>query len=192
MAKSAGAAVLNGTMQRLDQIAQLVRGSRNPFTTLDRVLHTLTDALGARGGAIILADASPKRQQEWACGDDQRQIIQMGRELVDGVEAHGEATARHTMLPGAGAGRASEGMVLSTPLTGVQQAVGVMVFFCPRQPAVPLETALACLNVAGTVLGCHLQTASLQERLKAHDTASDATALSASYNRIRSSVKARA
>ena len=93
-----------------------------------------------------------------------------------------EATARHTMLPGAGAGRASEGMVLSTPLTGVQQAVGVMVFFCPRQPSVPLETALACLNVAGTVLGCHLQTASLQERLKAHDTASAAAALSASYN----------
>ena len=182
MAKSAGAAVSNGPMQRLEQTAQLVRTSRNPFTTLDRVLHTLTDALGARGGAIILADASPKRQQEWACGDDQRQIIQMGRELVDGVEAHGEATARHTMLPGAGAGRASEGMVLSTPLTGVQQAVGVMVFFCPRQPSVPLETALACLNVAGTVLGCHLQTASLQERLKAHDTASDAAALSASYN----------
>ena len=169
-------------MQRLDQIAQLVRSSRNPFTVLDRVLPALTDALGARGGAIILADASPKRQQEWACGDDQRQIIQMGRELVDGIEAHGEATARHTVLPGAGAGRASEGMVLSTPLTGVQQAVGVMVFFCSRQPAVPLETALACLNVAGTVLGCHLQTASLQERLKAHDTASDAAALSASYN----------
>ena len=180
MAKSAGAAVSNGPMQRLEQIAQLVSTSRNPFTTLDRVLHTLTDALGARGGAIILADASPKRQQEWACGDDQRQIIQMGRELVDGVEAHGEATARHAMLPGAG--RASEGMVLSMPLTGVQQAVGVMVFFCPRQPAVPLETALACLNVAGTVLGCHLQTAGLQERLKAHDTASDAAALSASYN----------
>ena len=182
MAKSAGAAVSNGPMQRLEQIAQLVSTSRNPFTTLDRVLHTLTDALGARGGAIILADASPKRQQEWACGDDQRQIIQMGRELVDGVEAHGEATARHAMLPGAGAGRASEGMVLSTPLTGVQQAVGVMVFFCPKQPAVPLETALACLNVVGTVLGCHLQTAGLQERLKAHDTASDAAALSASYN----------
>ena len=65
MAKSAGAAGSNGPMRRLEQIAQLVRTSRNPFTTLDRVLHTLTDALGARGGAIILADASPKRQQEW-------------------------------------------------------------------------------------------------------------------------------
>ena len=183
MAKSAGAAVSNGPMQRLEQIAQLVRTSRNPFATLDRVLHTLTDTLGARGGAIILADASPKRQQEWACGDDQGQIIQMGRELVDGIEAHGEATARHTVLPGAGAGRASEGMVLSTPLTGVQQAVGVMVFFCPRQPAVPLETALTCLNVGGTVLGCHLQTAGLQERLKAQpETAGDPAARSASYN----------
>ena len=138
MAKSAGAAVSNGPMQRLEQIAQLVRTSRNPFTALDRALHTLTDVLGARGGAIILADASAKRQQEWACGDDQKRIIQMGRELVDGIEAHGEATARHTVLPGAGPGRASEGMVLSTPLTGVQQAVGVMVFLCPRQPAVPL------------------------------------------------------
>jgi len=170
-------------MQRLEQIAQLVRTSRNPFTTLDRVLHTLIDVLGARGGAIILADASPKRQQEWACGDDQRQIIQMGRELVDGIEAHGEATARHTVLPGTGPGRASEGMVLSTPLTGVQQAVGVMVFFCPSQPAVPLETALTCLNVGGTVLGCHLQTASLQERLKAQpENAGSLAALSASHN----------
>ena len=184
MAKSAGSALPNGPMQRLEQIAQLVRSSRNPFTTLDRALHTLTDALGARGGAIVLADAAPKRQQEWACGDDRRQIVQMGRELVDGVEAHGEATARHTVLPGAGPGRASEGMVLSTPLTGVQQAVGVMVFFCPKQPAVPLEAALTCLNVVGTVLGCHLQTASLQERLKTYpETTSDAAAaLSASYN----------
>ena len=184
MAKSAGAATLNGTMQQLEQIAHLVRSSRNPFTTLDRALHTLTDALGARGGAIVLADASPKRQQEWACGDDQRQIVQMGRELVDGVEAHGEATARHTVLPGAGLGRTSEGVVLSTPLTGVQQAIGVMVFFCLKQPAVPLETALTCLNVVGTVLGCHLQTANLQERLKAQpDTTGDTAAgLSASYN----------
>ena len=155
------------------QIAQLVSTSRNPFTTLDRVLHTLP----TRWARAAAPSSWPTPA---ACGDDQRQIIQMGRELVDGVEAHGEATARHTMLPGAG--RASEGMVLSMPLTGVQQAVGVMVFFCPRQPAVPLETALACLNVAGTVLGCHLQTAGLQERLKAHDTASDAAALSASYN----------
>ena len=182
MAKSAGA-TLNGTMQQLEQITHLVRGSRNPSATLDRALHTLTDVLGARGGAIVLADASPKRQQEWASGEDQRQIVQMGRELVDGVEAHGEATARHTVLPGAGLGRTSEGVVLSTPLTGVQQAVGVMVFFCPKQPAVPLETALACLNVVGTVLGCHLQTVNLQERLKTHETASDAAAgLAASYN----------
>jgi transcriptional regulator with GAF, ATPase, and Fis domain len=171
-------------MQRLEQIAHLVRSSRNAFTTLDRALHTLTEVLGARGGAIVLSDASPKRQQEWACGDDQRQIIQMGRELVDGVEAHGEATARHTVLPGSRPGRTSEGMVLSTPLTGVQQAIGVMVFFCLKQPPVPLGTVLTCLNVVGTVLGCHLQTASLQERLKAQpDATSDAAAgLSASYN----------
>lgn len=183
MAKSAGAVLLSESMQRLEQIAHLVRNSRNPFTALDRALHTLTDVLGARGGAIILADALPKRQQEWACGEDQSQIIQMGRELVDGVEAHGEATARHTVLSGAGPRRTSEGMVLSTPLTGVQQAIGVMVFFCPKQPAVPLEAALTCLNVVGTVLGCHLQTANLQERLKARDAASNATAgLSASYN----------
>ena len=184
MAKSAGAATLNGTMQQLEQITHLVRSSRNSFAALDRALHTLTDALGARGGAIVLADASPKRQQEWACGDDQKQIVQMGRELVDGIEAHGEATARHTVLPGAGLGRTSEGVVLSTPLTGVQQAVGVMVFFCLKQPAVPLETALTCLNVVGTVLGCHLQTANLQERLKAQpDTTGDTAAgLSASYN----------
>ena len=184
MAKSAGSAVSTDPMHRLEYIAQLVRNSRNASATLERVLHTLTEVLGARGGAIVLADGLSKRQHEWASGDDRRQVIQMGRELVDGVEAHGEATARHTALPGAAPNRASEGMVLSTPLTGVQEAVGVMVFLCLRQPALQLETALTCLNVAGNVLGCLLQTANLQERLKAQpDTANDPTAqLSAGYN----------
>ena len=171
-------------MHRLEHIAQLVRASRNPSATLDRVLPTLTEALGARGGAIVLTDVFSKRQHEWATGDDQRPIIQMGRELVDGIEAHGEATARHTALPGAAPDKGSPGVVLSTPLTGVQEAVGVMVFFCPGQPALQLETALSCLNVAGNVLGCFLQTANLHERLKAlTDAANDPSArLSAGYN----------
>ena len=184
MAKSTGSAVSTDPMHQLEHIVQLVRTSRNPSATLERVLRTLTEVVGARGGAVVLADISSRRQHEWASGDDQRQIIQMGRELVDGVEAHGEATARHTALPGAAPDRASEGVVLSTPLTGVQEAVGVMVFFCLRQPALQLETALACLNVAGNILGCLLQTANLQERLKAQpDTANDPDAqLSAGYD----------
>ena len=184
MAKSTGSAVSTEAMHRLEHIAQLVRTSRNPSATLERVLHALTEALGARGGAIVLAEAFSKRQHEWASGDDRRQAIQMGRELLDGIEAHGEATARHAALPGAAPSRAAEGMVLSTPLTGVQEPVGVMVFFCHKQPALRLEDALTCLNVAGNVLGCLLQTAQLQERLKAQpDTNGDASAkLSAGYN----------
>jgi Nif-specific regulatory protein len=57
--------------------------------------------------------------------------------------------------------------VLSTPLQGVQQVLGVMVLFCPPQPPTGLEMALAFLNTMGTTLGLYLQTASLQERLKA-------------------------
>ena len=184
VAKSTGSAVSTDPMHQLQHIAQLVRSSRNPFATLERVLRDLVEVLGARGGAIVLTDASSRRQHEWASGDDQKQVIQMGRELVDGIEAHGEATARHTALPGAASKRASEGMVLSTPLTGVQEAVGVMVFFCLGQPAVQLETALTCLNVAGNVLGCLLQTANLQERLKAQPDSSNGPAaqLSAGYN----------
>ena len=184
MAKSTDPVLSTDSMHGLEHIAQLVRTSRNPFATIDRVLPALTEVLGARGGAIVLSDVFSKRQHEWASGDDQRQIIQMGRELVDGVEAHGQASARHTALPGAAPGRAPEGMVLSTPLTGVQEAVGVMVFFCLAQPAQQLETALTCLNVAGNVLGCLLQTANLQERLKAQADAANGPAaqLSAGYN----------
>ena len=184
MAKSTGAALSNDAMHGLGHIAQLVRTSRNPFATLERVLPALTELLGARGGAVVLTDAFSKRQHEWASGGDQRQIIQMGRELVDGIEAHGEATARHTALPGAAPRRASEGMVLSTPLTGVQEAVGVMVFFCLGQPALQLETALTCLNVAGNVLGCLLHTANLRELLRAQpDSARDPAAqLSTGYD----------
>ena len=184
MAKSTRSAVSGDSMRQLGHIAQLVRTSRNPSATLDRVLPTLTQLLGARSGAVVLTDVFARRQHEWASGDDQRQVIQMGRELVDGIEAHGEASARHAALPGAPSDQASMGMVLSTPLTGVQEAVGVMVFFCPAQPALQLETALTCLNVAGNVLGCLVQSAHLHERLKARpDTADDPSAqASTGYN----------
>jgi Nif-specific regulatory protein len=56
-------------------------------------------------------------------------------------------------------------MLLSAPLRGWQQMLGVVVLFCPVQPALSLDMALALLNTTGTAVGLYLQTTGLQERL---------------------------
>jgi Nif-specific regulatory protein len=96
----------------------------------------------------------------------QQQIVQVGRELVEGLEAQSAATARHTVMPGTAGATALDGVLLSVPLHGLQQAMGVLVLFCPTQLAPTLETALACLEMTGTYVGLYLQTTGLQERLK--------------------------
>jgi Nif-specific regulatory protein len=97
----------------------------------------------------------------------QQQIIQVGQELVDGIEAQSTATARHTRLAGGAERGSPEGVVLSVPLRGVQQVGGVLVLFCPPLPPSDVDLALALLNTTGSTLGLYLQTTALQERLKA-------------------------
>jgi len=53
----------------------------------------------------------------------QQQIMQVGRELAAGLEAHSAATARHTVLPGTAGATAPEGVLLAVPLHGLQQAM---------------------------------------------------------------------
>ena len=61
-------------------------------------------------------------------------MIQVGRELVEGLEAHSAATARSTGLPGTTRETSPQGVLLSVPLRGLQQALGVLVFFCSGRP----------------------------------------------------------
>jgi Nif-specific regulatory protein len=123
--------------------------------------------LEAIAGAVVLAGEAGRRPQEWCWGTYQQQIVQVGRELVQGLEAHSAATARHTGLPGTTRETGPEGVLLSVPLRGLQQTLGVLVLFCP-EPSVPaLEPMLALLEFTGSYMGLYLQTTGLQERLKA-------------------------
>jgi Nif-specific regulatory protein len=169
MQQDAGSRAAHHPIQQLEQVAHLLSSARNPALILERTLQLLGETLGAHGGAIILTEAAPKRLRGCSWGECQRQIIQVGQELADGLDAQGTATARHTALPGIRGGAAPEGVVLSAPLHGVQQVLGVMVLFCPPEPGLEMEAALACLNTAGISLGLYLQTTGLQERLKALD-----------------------
>ena len=166
MRKQAVSSAADSPMQCLEQIAHLVRSTRSPALILERVLQLLGGALGAMAGAVVLAGEAARRPQGCSWGMYQQQIVQVGRELAEGLEAHSAATARHTVLPGTTGATAPEGVLLSVPLHGLQQAMGVLVLFCPAQPAPTLETALAFLELTGTYVGLYLQTTGLQERLK--------------------------
>jgi len=177
MRKPAVASVDGSPIQWLAQIARLVCSTRSSPLILERVLQLLGDALGAMAGAVVLAGESTRRPQGYSWGTYQEQIVQVGRELVEGLAAHSAATARHTALPGIGGATAPEGVLLSMPLHGLQQALGVLVVFCPGQPAPTLEMALACLELTGTYLGLYLQTTGLQERLKTLPEPAEAASL---------------
>jgi Nif-specific regulatory protein len=131
------------------------------------VLQLLGDALEAIAGAVVLAGEAGRRPQEWCWGTYQQHIVQVGRELVQGLEAHSAATARHTGLPGTTRETGPEGVLLSVPLRGLQQALGVLVLFCPGQPTPALEPVLTFLDLTGAYMGLYLQSTGLQERLKA-------------------------
>src|SRR5437764_2219022 len=166
MRKQAVSGAVGSPVQWLEQIAHLVCSTRSSALIVERVLQLLGDALGAMAGAVVLAGEATRRPQGYSWGMYQQQIVQVGRELAAGLEAHSAATARHTVLPGAAGATAPEGVLLSVPLHGLQQAMGVLVLFCPGQPAATLETALAFLELTGTYVGLYLQTTGLQERLK--------------------------
>jgi Nif-specific regulatory protein len=153
-------------LHQLEQMADLLSSARSPSFALERTLQLLGHTLEAHGGAIVLTADTPKRLPGCSWGEYQRQIVQVGEELADGLNAQGTATARQTVLPGASGTAAPEGVLLSAPLRGLQQVVGVVVLFCPMPPALPLDVALALLNTTGTALGLYLHTAGLQERLK--------------------------
>jgi len=167
MRKQAVSNAAGSPIQWLEQIAHLVCSARSPALLLERVLQLLGDALEAMAGAVVLVGEAARRSQGWSWGIYQQQMVEVGRELVQGLEAHSAATARSTVLPGTTGETAPAGVLLAVPLRGLQQALGVLVFFCPDQPAPALETVLAFLELTGTYVGLYLQTAGLQERLKA-------------------------
>jgi len=166
MRKQAVSCGAGSPMQWLEQIAHLVRSTRSPALIVERVLQLLGDALGAMAGAVVLAGEAARRPQEYSWGTYQQQIVQVGRELAQGLEAHSAAAARHTVLPGIAGATAREGVLLAVPLYGLQQVIGVLVFFCPGEPTSALEMVLACLELTGSHLGLYLHTTGLQERLK--------------------------
>lgn len=165
MRKQAVSDTAGSPMQWLEQIARLTRSTRGAPLIFERALQLLGEALGAKAGAVVLAGEAGRRLQGYSWGTHQETMLQVGRELVEGLAAHGTATARSTALPGGAV--APEGVLLSAPLQGLQQSLGVLVVFCPgQQPATDLETALTLLDLTGTYLGLYLQTTGLQERLK--------------------------
>jgi Nif-specific regulatory protein len=167
MRKQAASNAADSPMPWLEQIARLAQSARNSALLIERVLQLLGDALEAIAGAVVLTGEAGRRPQEWCWGSYQQQIVQVGRELVQGLEGHSAATARSTRLPGTTRETGPEGVLLSVPLRGLQQALGVLVLFCPGQPAPALEPLLAFLELTGTYVGFYLQTAGLQERVKA-------------------------
>src|SRR5262245_46995724 len=169
-------------MQWLEQITHLVHGARSPALLVERVLQLLGGALEALAGAVVLAGEAGRRPQEWCWGTYQQQIVQVGRELAEGLEAHSAATARSTRLPGTTRETSPEGILLSVPLRGLQQALGVLVFFCPGRPTPALETVLTGLDLTSTYVGLYLQTTGLQERLKALPESGEASGVGASLS----------
>jgi len=150
MRKQAVSSAAGSPIQWLEQIAHLVCSARSPALLLERVLQLLGDALEAMAGAVVLVGEAARRSQGWSWGTYQQQMVEVGRELVQGLEAHSAATARSTVLPGTTGETAPAGVLLAVPLRGLQQALGVLVFFCPGQPAPALETVLAFLELTGT------------------------------------------
>lgn len=167
MRKQAVSSATGSPMQWLEQIAHLVRNTRSSALLAERLLQLLGDALGAMAGAVVLAGEAGRRPREWSWGTHQQQMVQVGSELLEGLAVHSAATARSIVLSGTTGEAVPEGVLLSVPLRGLQQVHGVLVLFCPPQPASMFEMVLAFLELAGTYMGLYLQTMGLQERLKA-------------------------
>jgi Nif-specific regulatory protein len=182
MRKQAVSNAADSPMQWLAQIARLAQSARNSALLIERVLQLLGDALEAIAGAVVLTEEAGRRPQQWCWGTYQQQIAQVGRELVQGLEGHSAATARSTRLPGTTRETGPEGVLLAVPLRGLQQALGVLVLFCPGQPAAALEPLLALLELTGTYVGLYLQTAGLQERLKVLTEPGDVPSVSVSLS----------
>jgi Nif-specific regulatory protein len=176
MPKHAASQAANTPLQQLAQAAELLSSARNPSLVLERTLQLVAEATAARGGAIILTETVPKAFPACSWGEWQPQIVQMARGLCDGIDDQTSATARQTVLPGVVKKPPPEGMLLITPIRGVQRVLGVLVLFCTAQPDDAVNAALVLLNTVSTCLGLHLQTAALQDRVKALEGAQEAIA----------------
>jgi len=115
MRKQAVSNAADSPMQWLEQIAHLAQSARNSALLVERVLQLLGDALEAIAGAVVLAGEAGKRPQEWCWGTYQQQIVQVGRELVQGLEARSAATAKPPLEAPAASPQPSAGGWLITP-----------------------------------------------------------------------------
>ncbi len=150
----------------VEQVARIVSTTRNPAAVLQRTLQILGETLGARGGAVVLNGEAPPRLAGVSWGEHQDQMAQLGGELLDGIDADSAPTARQTILPGSARPEVTEGVVLAAPIRGLQQALGVIVFFASATAAPTLDADLSLVNAAGVYLGFYLQSTDLRERLK--------------------------
>lgn len=166
-------------VQLLAQVASLVRNARHPTMVLERALQLLGEMMGALAGAVVLAGDVSKRLSGCSWGTYPQQLRQVGQELVDGLEASSGVTARMTVLPGSAGAMAPAGIVVSVPLRGMQQALGVLVLFCQAQTAEAIEVLLPSLELLGSYVGLYLQTVGLQERLKTRPDAGEPASHSA-------------
>lgn len=164
MRKNPAAGAEPSSMEQLEQIVQLLTSTRNPSLALERTLHLLGDTFGAHSGAITLTLEAPKTLRGCSWGEGQRQMLEVARELCDGIGSQATASVRQTVLPAGLPHR--EGVLLSVPMPGSYQTLGVVVLFCPLRQRLQPDTALAFLNTVGTCLGLYLQNGDLQERLK--------------------------
>jgi Nif-specific regulatory protein len=176
MPKHAASHAASAPLQQLAQAAALLSSARNPSLALERTLQLAAEAAAARGGAIILTETLPKVVHACSWGEWQQQIVQMARGLCDGIGDQTSATARHTVLPGVVTEPPPKGVLLIAPIRGVQQVLGVLVLFCTLQPEDAVHAALDLLNTVSTCLGLYLQTAGLQDRMKALEGARQAAA----------------
>ncbi len=182
MPKQAGSETAGSPVECLEHIVRLVHSARSAALLVERVLPLLGEVLGATGGAAVLTGEGQKRPQEWGWGTAQRHLVDLGRELVEGLEAQSPATARHTALPGLRDEASAAGLLIAVPLRGLQQILGGLVFFCPATPDLGLGVALALLETASTCVGLSLQNMALHERLKTLPDPSDAPGASAALS----------
>lgn len=176
MPKSAGAQAPSPQIAYITQVAHFISTARSPAVLLPRVLQVLGEALGVRGGAIVLSKHAAPRGRTWSWGEEQSQMVNLAQELADGVEEQHAPTARHTVLAGAPGRVASEGVLLAAPLRGIQQSLGVLVLFATDVPDATLETELALLHTTAMCLGLYLQSHALREQVKTMPAPGEAAA----------------
>lgn len=151
----------------IEQVARIINSARPPSGVLQRILQFVGETLGAQGGAVVLGGEFAARLAGVSWGTYQDESRQLGQELLDGVTVDSTPTARQTTLPRTSQRPAIDGLILSSPILGLQQAMGVMVLFEPAESELAVDADLALLHAIGLYLGLYLQTTMLREQVKA-------------------------